>query len=441
MGAVLQKQGYQTRLFPTPEQDEALRCHCGTSRWAFNWALEIKDDAFKKKERIPNAIDLHKVLNLLKKTEEHAWLYEVSKCAPQEALRDCDTAYKNFFRRCREKKRGKKGYPKYKSKRGSKASYRVTGTIKFLEGGLVQLPHVGIVKMAEKDYFPLTDNAGAATISESCGEWYISAVLPCKKKEIPKPKNLINGIDLGIKAFATPAIGDAVMAPKPLKRNLKKLKRKQRQLSRKKKLERRKEGKKTIVIEGKNRAKARLAVARLHRKIGNIRRDATHKLTSKLSDENQILIIEDLKTSNLLKNRKLARAISDVGFYEFKRQMEYKCKRNGRTLILADTFYPSSQLDHKDGIQNTALTLAVRVIHHRDGTQTDRDRNAAINLVIYVLAGFHLMSGTKYREFFGNSSLWRWDLWEKFINGTASVGEAEQLLSSVSEAGKGHAQV
>jgi len=194
--------------------------------------------------------------------------------------------------------------------------------------------------MAEKDYFPI-GTAPQATISEANGKWYISACLPRKDKPIPEPKNLINGVDVGIKALATPAIGEAVLAPRPLKRLGKRLKRKQRQLSRKKKLEKRKEGDKTITIEGKNRAKKRLEVAKLHRKIGNIRADALHKLTSLLSDENQILCIEDLKTSNLLKNKKLARAISDIGFYEFRRQLEYKCKWKGRHLILADTFYPT----------------------------------------------------------------------------------------------------
>ena len=434
------KQGYQTMLIPTAEQEKAFWQGCGTSRWAFNWALEIKDKAFKAREKIPTAIDLHKRLNLLKKTEKYAWLYEVSKCAPQEGLRDCDNAFSHFFRRCREKKPGKKGYPKFKAKRHCKASYRVTGTIKFLEGGLVQLPKVGIVRMAEKDYFPI-GTAPQATISEANGKWYISACLPRKDKPIPEPKNLINGVDVGIKALATPAIGEAVLAPRPLKRLGKRLKRKQRQLSRKKKLEKRKEGDKTITIEGKNRAKKRLEVAKLHRKIGNIRADALHKLTSLLSDENQILCIEDLKTSNLLKNKKLARAISDIGFYEFRRQLEYKCKWKGRHLILADTFYPSSQLDHKDGIQNTELTLSDRTIFHKDGTQTDRDKNASINLVIYVLAGFYLLEKSQYREFFGNSSLWRWDRWATFLNGTASAAETKQLLSSVCEAGKEHAQV
>lgn len=183
-------------------------------------------------------------------------------------------------------------------------------------------------------------------------------------------------IDLGIKTLATCSDGTIFENPKALKKNLNKLKRKQRQLSKKKK-------------GSKNRGKAKKKLAKLHHKISNIREDALHKATTKIVSDNQVIVLEDLSVSGMMKNHKLAQSIGDASFYEFRRQVEYKAKWNGRTVIIANRFYPSSKLDHKSGKVNNSLTLADRTIIHDDGTTTDRDYNAAINLRNYYLNNMH----------------------------------------------------
>jgi putative transposase len=358
---------YKVQLDVNNKQQALLSQHIGCARWAYNWALAKKKDAFDKKERIPNAIDLHKELNKLKKTD-YSWFYDSSKASPQNALRDCDKAFQNFFTRCKKKVKGKKGFPKFKSKKNEKQSFRLDGFIS-VKSDFIKLPRIGKLKLAEKGYVPTDCKILSATISRRAGKWFVSVQVETSDKESAIAKNEVIGVDLGIKTLATCSDGTTYENPKALKKNLKRLKRKQKQLSKKKK-------------GSKNYGKAKQKLAKLHYHISNIRKDCLHKITSKIIDENQVIVLEDLKVSNMMKNHNLAQAIGDVGLFEFRRQIEYKAKRSNRKVIFADTFFPSSKLCSCCGWKNSDLKLTNRVFECKEcGNKMDRDLNASKNLV------------------------------------------------------------
>lgn len=364
---------YKVQLNPNNRQITLMKMNCGAARWAFNYALNIKKDAFDKKEKIPNNIALHRELNKIKGTEELSWAYEVSKCSFQEALRDCDKAFDNFFRRCKQKVKGTKGFPKFKSKKNEKQSFRLTGSIKVLDG-YVQLPRIGKVKLFETDYLPTDTKILSATISKRADKWFVSLQVEEDVKQIVEPLNDVVGVDLGIKTLATCSDGVFYENSKALKTNLKKLKKKSRQVSKKQK-------------GSKNREKARVKLAKLHYRISNLRKDTLHKITSQIINENQVIVLEDLKVSNMLKNHNLAKSISDVGFYEFRRQIEYKANWYGRKVVFVNTFYPSSKLCSSCGWKDKDLTLTDRVFECKVcGNKMCRDLNAAKNLENYYRA-------------------------------------------------------
>lgn len=360
---------YKVQLEPNNIQISKMKMNCGASRWAYNYALNIKKDKFDKKEKIPNNIELHREINKLKGTETLPWAYEngISKCSFQEALRDCDKAFSNFFTRCKKKNVKQKGFPKFKSKKNEKQSFRLTGSIHVSEKH-IQLPRLGKIKLAEKDYLPLDAKILSATISSRANKWFVSLQVEEDNKKSFTTKNAVVGIDLGIKTLATCSDGTTYENPKALKKNLKKLKRKQKQLSRKKK-------------GSKNYGKTKQKLAKLHYHISNIRKDYLHKITSKIIDENKVIVLEDLKVGNMMKNHCLAQAISDVGLYEFRRQIEYKAKWNGRKVIFADTFFPSSKTCSCCGWTNPDLKLTDRVFDCKVcDMKIDRDLNASLNL-------------------------------------------------------------
>ena len=356
---------YKTELDASKKQITMFMQHLGCARWAYNWGLAKKIEAFEKDGTSLNSMTLHKELVVLKKTN-YPWFYESSKCAPQNALRDLDMAYKNFFRRCKEGAKAK-GFPKFKTKHDSQQAFRLQESI-LVQSNYIKLPRIGEVKLKEADYIPKDCKIVHATVSKRAGKWFVSVLVEePDKKHIPA-KNAVIGVDLGIKAMATCSDGTVYANPKALKNNLKKLKRLHRQLSRK-------------VDDSKNREKAKLKLAKLNYKISNIRKDALHKASSKIVNENQVIVLENLNVSKMLKNHKLAKAICDVGFYEFRRQIEYKAKWYGRQVIFADTFYPSSKLCSCCGWRNNTLTLKDRVFQCKNcDNKIDRDLNASLNL-------------------------------------------------------------
>lgn len=369
---------YKVQLKPNNQQKTLFKMNCGAARWAFNWALTKKKESLDKRERVPNYIELSRELTTIKGTNELPWAYEVSKCSFQSALRDCDNAFKNFFTRCKKKIKGKKGFPKFKSKKNEKNSFRLYDCIS-IKSRYIKLPRIGKVRLTEKNYIPLNCKIISATVLERAGKWFVSVQVESQDKIISQANNEVVGVDLGIKVLATCSDGTVYQNPKALKKNLRKLKRKQRQLSKKK-------------IGSKNREKTRRKLAKLHYRISNLRKDALHKTTTKIVNENQVIVLEDLSISKMMKNHIFAQSISDASFYEFRRQIEYKAKWNGRTVIITNRFYPSSKIDHKSGIANKDLALKDRTIYHDDDTKTDRDMNAAINLRNYYLNGLHTAS-------------------------------------------------
>jgi len=358
---------YKTEIVVTNNaQKTDLMKSLGAARFAYNWALNIKKEAFDKKEKIPNTIELHRELNKLKKTDI-PWMYNSSKSSPQNALRDCDKAFQNFFTRCKKKVKGKKGFPKFKSKKNDKQSFRLDGAIS-VESGCIKLPRIGKLKLAEKDYIPTDCKILSATVSKKAGRWFVSVQVETPDREPTNAINDVIGVDLGIKTLATCSDGTTYENPKALKKNLNKLKLKQRQLSRKKK-------------GSKNYGKAKQKLAKLHNHISNIRKDCLHKITTKIVRENKTIVLEDLKVSNMMKNHCLAQAISDVGLFEFRRQVEYKAKWSNRKVIFADTFFASSKLCSCCGWKNESLTLTDRVFECKVcDNKMDRDFNASINL-------------------------------------------------------------
>lgn len=375
--------GFKVELDVNNAQKTLLLQHVGCARFAYNWALAKKKEAFEKKEKIPNAIELHRELNKLKQTE-FSWMYNSSKVAPQSALINCDIAFKNFFARCKKKVKGKKGFPKFKSKKNEKQSFKLDGSIYISDKNHIKLPRIGEVKLKESGYIPLDAEIKSVTVSSKAGKWFASCLIEDEIKTPTQPINEVTGIDLGIKVLATCSDGTIFENPKALKKNLKKLKRKQRQLSKKKK-------------GSKNREKAKRKLAKLYNKISNIRKDASHKATSSIVQKNNVIVLEDLSVSGMMKNHKLAQSIGDASFYAFRQMIEYKAKWNGRTVIIANRFYPSSKLDHKSGKVNNSLTLADRTIIHDDGTTTDRDINASINLKNYYLNNLHTASSAEIK--------------------------------------------
>jgi putative transposase len=371
------KRGYKAELDLNNEQITLAKKHCGAARWAYNYALIRKKANYQQGLPTPYAAELHREINVLKRTD-FPWMYEVSKCALQEALRDADDAFKHFFRKVALKKqglwKGKCGYPRFKSKKKAIGSARFTGHI-HVYADAIQLPRLGLLRLKEHDYLPMNKKIGSATLSEHAGRWFVSICVHKEQVEPPKATGEPIGVDLGIKTLATVSDGRTFANPKALRKKLNKLKRAARQHSRKQK-------------GSKNRQQARQRLAKMHVRIANVRKDALHKATSALvaktkpeSERPRVIVLEDLNVSGMLKNHKLALACADVGLYEFRRQVEYKARFAGVEVLFASRWYPSSKTCH--ACQHVVETLPLSI---REWTCPqcwvwhNRDLNAALNL-------------------------------------------------------------
>jgi len=368
------KGGYKAELDLNNEQITLAKKHCGAARWAYNYALIRKKANYQQGLHTPYAAELHREINVLKRTD-FPWMYEVSKCALQEALRDADDAFKHFFRRVALKKQGvfqgKCGYPKFKSKKKAIGSARFTGSIHVYPDA-IQLPRLGLLRLKEHDYLPLNKKVGSATISEKAGRWFVSLCVHEEQAEPTPATGEVIGVDLGIKTLATCSDGSTFANPKALRSRLTALKRASRNHSRKKK-------------GSQNRRRAQHKLAKLHARIGNIRRDALHKATSQIvaktksSDERpRVIVLEDLNISGMLKNRRLSRAIADGGLYEFRRQIAYKARQAGVAIESVSRWFPSSKTCSGCGTVKEELSLSERVfVCEACGLTMDRDLNAA----------------------------------------------------------------
>jgi len=362
--------GYKTELDLNNEQRTWCYQHAGAARFAYNWGLARSQEVYRATGKRPSAMTLHKELNALKQTD-FPWMYEVSKCAMQEALRDLDTAYKHFYRKVTLKKqgkfKGKVGFPTYKKRSKAIGSFRLTGAIHVFQES-VQLPRLGRLRLHEHGYIPTDAKILSATVSEKAGRWFVSIQVEAEQEATPSTATSAIGVDLGIKTLATLSDGTTFANPRALKQALKQLKRLERAKSRRKK-------------GSKNRTKTRKAIAKTHARIANMRKDATHKLTSYLVKNHALVAIEDLHVAGMLKNHKLAQSVSDSNFGEIRRQLEYKAAFAGTHVVIVDRFYPSSKTCSACGYVKPELALSERVyVCQACGYVADRDVNAAINL-------------------------------------------------------------
>ncbi len=363
---------YKTELRPNNKQRALLRQHAGCTRFTYNWGLAQKIQTYQQTGKSPTAMELHSQLVQLKQTR-FSWMYGVSKCAPQEALRDLDQAFKHFFRRL---KTGEKpGFPRYKSRKQGIGSFRLRGTIR-VYNDCIQLPRLGVLRLKEKGYLPVEVTwcrVLSATVSEKAGRWFVSVQVE-ERITVPVNSGSEVGADWGVATLLTVSDGTEFPNPSALSRFTRKLRRAQRSLSRKKN-------------GSKNQVQARLRLQRIHARITNIRRDALHKASSWLARTKSATIIEDLHVEGMLQNQRLAGAIADAGFGEMRRQLVYKTRWYGSRLHIAPRFYPSSKRCSRCGHIKEKLSLSERVYRCECcGLVIARDLNSALNLLWLLVA-------------------------------------------------------
>lgn len=369
----MQYKSYKIRLEPNNKQYTLLSQHCGVARHAYNVGLAYCNDLFNNGVKTPSAIDLHKWL-VADIKKENPWYYESSKCAPQEALRNLEKAFKSFHRlqkkskyTLKDKNGNLKGLPNFK-KKGKKDSFYLEGAIK-IENNHIKLPKIGLVKVSEN--IEIT-NIKNCTISRKANHWFVSFKTEYNPIKTKKRHKAV-GVDIGIKTLATLSNGETFENLKPYKNAKKKLRKQQKEVSRR--------FVKDAKNQSKNYKKSVLKLSKTHAKVANVRKDGLHKITTYLSKNFDTVVIEDLKVSNMSKNHNLASAILDGGFYEFKRQLLYKKAWYGGSVVLANTYYPSSKLCSCCGSKKEVLKLSEREYACTECSSViDRDLNASKNL-------------------------------------------------------------
>jgi putative transposase len=362
-----QKKAYKYRFYPSDEQKRILAHTFGCCRYVYNWALRERTDAYYQRGERLSYEDTAQRLVLLKKQEETLWLNEVSSVPLQQALRHLDRAFRTFFE-------GRAEYPTFKKKRNQQsatyASNAFTWKKQVLTLAKMDLP-LDIVW-----HRPLPDGCkpSSVTVTKDEAERYFVSILGEEDIKALEVTPKMVGLDLGLKSMVITSDGQTHGNPRFFAKEEKQLAKAQRRHAKKKK-------------GSKNRAKARLQVARIHKKIADRRRDYQQKLSTKIIRENQVVCVESLHVKNMVKNHCLAKAISDVGWSEFVRQLEYKAEWYGRTLVKIDTWYPSSKRCFDCGHILDSLPLDVRSWTCPEcGVVHDRDINAAKNVLAAGLA-------------------------------------------------------
>ncbi|WP_328541735.1 transposase [Streptomyces sp. NBC_00371] len=356
------KRAFKYRFYPTDAQAAELSRTFGCVRKVYNLALAARTEAWARQERV-NYNHSSAMLTAWKQTEELAYLNEVSSVPLQQALRHLQVAFTNFF--------GKRArYPRFKSRKKSRKSAEyTTSAFRFRDSRLT------LAKMREPLEIrwsrPLPEGMSPSTVTvsqDAAGRWFVS--LLCDDpgiKHLPTTDAAI-GIDAGLDHLLTFSTGEKIANPRHERRDRVALAKAQRRLAKKAK-------------DSVNRAKARRKVAKVHARIADRRRDALHKITTRLVRDNQTLVIEDLTVRNMVKNRKLARAISDAAWSQFRSMLEYKAAWYGREVIAIDRWFPSSKLCSSCGALADEMPLSVRTWTCECGTTHDRDVNAAKNLL------------------------------------------------------------
>ncbi|MGI2907879.1 RNA-guided endonuclease InsQ/TnpB family protein [Tolypothrix sp. VBCCA 56010] len=362
------EQAFRYRFYPTPEQETLLRRTLGCVRLVYNRALAARTEGWYDRQEKIDYIQTSSLLTGWKKLEELDFLNEVS-CVPlQQGLRHLQKAFTNFFA-------GRTKYPNFKKKRNGGSAEFTRSAFRWKDRQL------WLAKCAEalpiRWSRPLPDGCSPSTITvrlDARGRWYVSLLVDNPNiKSLPIVDKSI-GLDLGITSLIATSNGDKVSNPKPFKRLYKKLRRVQKVLSRTQK-------------GSNNRDKARVQAARVQGKIADTRKDFLHKLTTQLVGENQTIVVEDLAVKNMVKNRKLAQSISDAAWSELVRQLDYKCRWYGRTLVKIDRWFPSSKRCGDCGYIIDKMPLNVRDwVCPKCSASHDRDINASKNILAAGLA-------------------------------------------------------
>ena len=358
---------FSYRFYPTPEQESLLRRTMGCARLVYNRALALRTEALYKDQKRVGYAETSSMLTEWKKTEELDFLNEVS-CVPlQQGLRHLQTAYTNFFD-------GRAKYPNFKKKRNGGSADFTKSAFKFKDGQVYLAKCADPLPIRWSRMLPVGCRPSTITVKLSpSGRWSVSLLVNVEIEALPQSGSQV-GIDLGITSLLALSNGEKIANPKGFKAKYRKLRRAQKALSRKQK-------------GSNNRHKARLKVAKVHQEIADARKDNLHKLTTRLVRENQTIAVEDLAVKNMIKNRKLALAISDASWGELVRQLEYKCKWYGRTLIKIDREFPSSKRCGNCGHIVNKMPLNIREWDCPNcGTHHDRDLNAAKNILAAGLA-------------------------------------------------------
>jgi len=363
---------HKIKLNPNKSQEQYFAQACGVARHAYNWALAEWKRQYEAGEK-PSEMSLRKQYNAVKSVD-FPWALDVTKCAPQQAIKNVGTAFRNFFRNIKQGK--KTGYPKFK-KKGHRDSFRADNgpqkkgesSVK-VDGKKIKLPKIGWIRMREEVRF--SGSIQSTTVSKMADGWYVSVLVETEDRLQAKNDKGAVGVDLGVKTLAVLSDGTDVKGEKSQKKFLNRLRRLNKSLSRKKK-------------GSANFKKAKTKLSKLHKRIADIREDSLHKLSNKLATEYSVIGIEDLNVKGMVKNRCLARSISDQGFGKLRAMIEYKAVMTGSTVIVVDRWFPSSKTCHVCGTIHD-LKLSDRVMNCDCGNVIDRDLNAAINLRNYAVS-------------------------------------------------------
>jgi putative transposase len=356
------KQRYQFRIYPTPGQQTALAKLFGCCRVVWNDALSL----CKRSEKLNSNSDLQKIcITQAKKTESRQWLSEVSNIPLQQSIQDLGVAFKNFFESLHGKRQGIKVNPPRFKKRSNRQTARFRKGGFSIKAAKVYLAKIGCLKTKWSRPLP-SEPSSVTVIKDRAGRYFLSFVVETEPDVKPAPNPAI-GIDLGIKNFAALSNGETVSSP-----DYSRLDRKIRRLQRK--LSRRQTG-------SNRREQMRLRIAKLKARIRDIRKDFLHKLSTQVIHENQVIALEDLNVSGMLKNRKLSRAISLAGWREFRTMCEAKSNKFGREFVVINRWEPTSQICSECGYRWGKLDLKVReLVCFNCGTHHDRDTNASKNI-------------------------------------------------------------